>query len=204
MSCGCWKSPGHIIPPEAAKPSKVLLVILAGSLRQDQDVCVPREQLSVQDSNADGSKDKFPWLGTGFGGSAITWDSLLCLGVKLITALTLPSSNRDVSAKAFSCLLQMLWIIPQKVVRWVLMVFSLCLSGSVLVMTFWPAVRDDNRRIAVATVAAILLLHALLAVGCLVGHCHSFSLICYFLGQVAWEGRMGWSLENLQLKNSLF
>ncbi|NWU18921.1 YIPF1 protein, partial [Dyaphorophyia castanea] len=60
-----------------------------------------------------------------------------------------------------------LWIIPQKVVRWVLMVFSLCLSGSVLVMTFWPAVRDDNRRIAVATVATILLLHALLAVGCL-------------------------------------
>ncbi|KAI1236855.1 hypothetical protein IHE44_0015111 [Lamprotornis superbus] len=61
----------------------------------------------------------------------------------------------------------MLWIIPQKVVRWVLVVFSLCLSGSVLVMTFWPAVRDDNRRIAVATVATILLLHALLAVGCL-------------------------------------
>uniref|UniRef100_A0A8C5IE66 Protein YIPF n=1 Tax=Junco hyemalis TaxID=40217 RepID=A0A8C5IE66_JUNHY len=60
-----------------------------------------------------------------------------------------------------------LWIIPQKVVRWVLMVFSLCLSGSVLVMTFWPAVRDDNRRVAVATVATILLLHALLAVGCL-------------------------------------
>lgn len=60
-----------------------------------------------------------------------------------------------------------LWIIPQKVVRWVLVVFSLCLSGSVLVMTFWPAVRDDNRRIAVATVATILLLHALLSVGCL-------------------------------------
>ncbi|KAF2977956.1 hypothetical protein EK904_011469, partial [Melospiza melodia maxima] len=76
-----------------------------------------------------------------------------------------------------------LWIIPQKVVRWVLMVFSLCLSGSVLVMTFWPAVRDDNRRVAVATVATILLLHALLAVGCLVGHCQSFSLISRFLGQ---------------------
>ncbi|NWH74054.1 YIPF1 protein, partial [Piaya cayana] len=60
-----------------------------------------------------------------------------------------------------------LWIIPQKIVRWVLMVFSLCLSGSVLVMTFWPAVRDDNRRIALATVVTIVLLHALLAVGCL-------------------------------------
>lgn len=64
--------------------------------------------------------------------------------------------------------LQILWIIPQKVVRWVLVMFSLCLSGSVLVMTFWPAVRDDNRRIALATVGAIILLHALLSVGCLV------------------------------------
>lgn len=53
-------------------------------------------------------------------------------------------------------------------VRWVLVMFSLCLSGSVLVMTFWPAVRDDNRRIALATVGAIILLHALLSVGCLV------------------------------------
>ncbi|NXJ88547.1 YIPF1 protein, partial [Corythaixoides concolor] len=52
-------------------------------------------------------------------------------------------------------------------VRWVLVMFSLCLSGSVLVMTFWPAVRDDNRRIALATVGTIVLLHALLSVGCL-------------------------------------
>lgn len=93
------------------------------------------------------------------------------------------------NTQPFPCLLQILWIIPQKVVRWVLVVFSLCLSGSVLVMTFWPAVRDDNRRIAVATVATILLLHALLAIGCLVGHCRSFSLISYFLGQVACHGK---------------
>ncbi|KAH0618598.1 hypothetical protein JD844_017957 [Phrynosoma platyrhinos] len=60
-----------------------------------------------------------------------------------------------------------LWIIPQKALRWVLVVFALCLSGSVLVMTFWPAVRDDNRRIAVATIVTVVFLHALLAVGCL-------------------------------------
>ncbi|XP_053248364.1 protein YIPF1 [Podarcis raffonei] len=60
-----------------------------------------------------------------------------------------------------------LWIIPQKALRWVLVVFALCLSGSVLVMTFWPAVRDDNRRIAVATIVTVVLLNALLAVGCL-------------------------------------
>lgn len=52
--------------------------------------------LCPQGTHADGSKDKFPWLGTGLGGRGITWGSPLCLGVKLSTALTL-SSLRDVS-----------------------------------------------------------------------------------------------------------
>ncbi|XP_020843475.1 protein YIPF1 [Phascolarctos cinereus] len=60
-----------------------------------------------------------------------------------------------------------LWIIPQKAVRWVLVTVALGLSGSVLVMTFWPAVRDDSRRIAIATIVTIVLLHTLLSVGCL-------------------------------------
>ncbi|XP_044540368.1 protein YIPF1-like [Gracilinanus agilis] len=60
-----------------------------------------------------------------------------------------------------------LWIIPQKAVRWVLVMVALGLSGSVLVMTFWPAVRDDNRRVAVATIVTIIVLHTLLSVGCL-------------------------------------
>ncbi|XP_043819855.1 protein YIPF1 [Dromiciops gliroides] len=60
-----------------------------------------------------------------------------------------------------------LWIIPQKAVRWILVMVALGLSGSVLVMTFWPAVRDDNRRIAIATIVTIILLHTLLSVGCL-------------------------------------
>ncbi|XP_027708521.1 protein YIPF1 [Vombatus ursinus] len=60
-----------------------------------------------------------------------------------------------------------LWIIPQKAVRWVLVMVALGLSGSVLVMTFWPAVRDDSRRIAVATIVTIIFLHTLLSVGCL-------------------------------------
>ncbi|MBN3302315.1 YIPF1 protein, partial [Amia calva] len=59
-----------------------------------------------------------------------------------------------------------LWIIPDESVRWVSIVIAMCLSGSVLVMTFWPAVRDDHRRIAIATVSTIVVLHALLAVGC--------------------------------------
>uniref|UniRef100_G1QTG0 Protein YIPF n=2 Tax=Nomascus leucogenys TaxID=61853 RepID=G1QTG0_NOMLE len=60
-----------------------------------------------------------------------------------------------------------LWIIPQKAVRWILVVIALGISGSVLAMTFWPAVREDNRRVALATVVTIVLLHMLLSVGCL-------------------------------------
>lgn len=69
------------------------------------------------------------------------------------------------------------------------MIFSLCLSGSVLVMTFWPAVRDDNRRIALATVGTIVLLHALLSVGCLVEDSYFFILppaSVTYLGLAAW------------------
>nr|XP_023405338.1 protein YIPF1 isoform X3 [Loxodonta africana] len=60
-----------------------------------------------------------------------------------------------------------LWIIPQKAVRWILVMVALGISGSVLAMTFWPAVREDNRRIALATIVTIVLLHMLLSVGCL-------------------------------------
>uniref|UniRef100_A0A8C8XUP2 Protein YIPF n=3 Tax=Felidae TaxID=9681 RepID=A0A8C8XUP2_PANLE len=60
-----------------------------------------------------------------------------------------------------------LWIIPQKAVRWILVMIALGVSGSVLAMTFWPAVREDNRRIALATIVTIVLLHTLLSVGCL-------------------------------------
>uniref|UniRef100_A0A9L0I7N8 Protein YIPF n=1 Tax=Equus asinus TaxID=9793 RepID=A0A9L0I7N8_EQUAS len=62
-----------------------------------------------------------------------------------------------------------LWIIPQKAVRWILVMIALGVSGSVLAMTFWPAVREDNRRIALATIVTIVLLHMLLSVGCLTG-----------------------------------
>ncbi|XP_049630918.1 protein YIPF1 [Suncus etruscus] len=60
-----------------------------------------------------------------------------------------------------------LWIIPQKILRWILLTIALSVSGSALVMTFWPAVREDNRRIALATMLVIVLLHLLLSVGCL-------------------------------------
>lgn len=61
---------------------------------------------------------------------------------------------------------QVLWIIPSEALRWFSIVLALCLSGSVLVLTFWPAVRDDHPRVAIAIMSAIVALHVLLAVGC--------------------------------------
>ncbi|KAL2097509.1 hypothetical protein ACEWY4_006716 [Coilia grayii] len=59
-----------------------------------------------------------------------------------------------------------LWIIPSEGVRWFSIVAALCLSGSVLVMTFWPTIRDDRPRVAGAIIMTIVALHVLLAVGC--------------------------------------
>ncbi|KAM8930284.1 protein YIPF1 [Pelodytes ibericus] len=58
-----------------------------------------------------------------------------------------------------------MWIIHSEILRWVLMGLAMCLSGSVLMLTFWPAVREDNRKIAIITLVTIMLLHVLLAVG---------------------------------------
>lgn len=59
-----------------------------------------------------------------------------------------------------------LWTIPFNWLQWLLIVVAMVISGSVLVITFWPAVRDDTKLTAFATVAVIVGLHALLAVGC--------------------------------------
>lgn len=64
------------------------------------------------------------------------------------------------------CCWQVLWIIPNEAVRWFSIVVALCLSGSILVLTFWPAVRDDQPRVAIAIMTAIVALHILLAFGC--------------------------------------
>ncbi|KAK7167873.1 hypothetical protein R3I94_002057 [Phoxinus phoxinus] len=58
-----------------------------------------------------------------------------------------------------------LWTIPFNWLQWLLIVIAMVISGSVLVLTFWPAVRDDTKLTAFATMAVIVSLHALLAVG---------------------------------------
>ncbi|MCJ8739517.1 hypothetical protein PDJAM_G00048160 [Pangasius djambal] len=59
-----------------------------------------------------------------------------------------------------------LWIIPFGWLQWLLILIAMSVSGSVLVLTFWPAVRDDTKTTAFSIMAAIVLLHALLAIGC--------------------------------------
>lgn len=73
---------------------------------------------------------------------------------------------------------QVLWIIPFEWLRWTLILVAIVISGSVLVLTFWPVVRDDTKVMAVSTVATIVVLHTLLAIGCKVSERCLHSL-CY-------------------------
>ncbi|XP_061567482.1 protein YIPF2 [Cololabis saira] len=59
-----------------------------------------------------------------------------------------------------------LWIIPYDWLQWTLALVAMVISSSVLVLTFWPVVREDTRVMAAATVMTVIVLHALLAVGC--------------------------------------
>ncbi len=75
------------------------------------------------------------------------------------------------------CRLQVLWIIPFEPLHWTLILVAMVISGSVLVLTFWPVVRDDTKVMAVATVVTIVVLHTLLAVGCKVSELHGCGFI---------------------------
>ena len=61
---------------------------------------------------------------------------------------------------------QLLWIIPLEWLRWLLILVSTVVSGSVLVFTFLPVVRDHTKVTAATTLLTILVLHSLLAIGC--------------------------------------
>lgn len=61
---------------------------------------------------------------------------------------------------------KILWILPFGWLQWLLILIAMAVSGSVLVITFWPAVRDDTKTTALSVMAVIVLLHALLTIGC--------------------------------------
>lgn len=61
--------------------------------------------------------------------------------------------------------ISVLWVVPIEWLRWLLVMLGMCLSGTVLLLTFWPAVEDDDKKFSGLILAIIFLLHGLLAVG---------------------------------------
>ncbi|XP_051011989.1 protein YIPF2 [Acomys russatus] len=59
-----------------------------------------------------------------------------------------------------------LWLIPVQWLQWLFGALALALSAAGLVFTLWPVVREDTRLVAAALLSAVVLLHALLALGC--------------------------------------
>lgn len=61
---------------------------------------------------------------------------------------------------------QVLWLIPVPWLQWLFGALALALSTAGLVLTLWPVVREDTRLVAAALLSTVVLLHALLALGC--------------------------------------
>lgn len=59
-----------------------------------------------------------------------------------------------------------LWLIPVQWLQWLFGALALALSAAGLVFTLWPVVREDTRLVAAALLSIVVLLHALLALGC--------------------------------------
>lgn len=59
-----------------------------------------------------------------------------------------------------------LWVIHFQSFRWLLIIVSVLLSGSVLVATIWDAVKSDkNKLVAFGIIFGVIFLHTVLAVG---------------------------------------
>lgn len=59
-----------------------------------------------------------------------------------------------------------LCVIPYEPFRWILILVAMSISGFVLVLAFWPHIRNDNKMISTGMVIAMVALHVLLAVFC--------------------------------------
>ncbi|XP_032025585.1 protein YIPF2 isoform X3 [Hylobates moloch] len=69
-----------------------------------------------------------------------------------------------------------LWLIPVPWLQWLFGALALGLSAAGLVFTLWPVVREDTRLVATALLSVVVLLHALLAMGCKLYFFQSLSL----------------------------
>lgn len=61
--------------------------------------------------------------------------------------------------------LSVLWTVPNDFLRWALVLVGAIASGSVLLLTMWPAFKDDQKKISLIAMALIIMLHLLVAVG---------------------------------------
>ncbi|CAF1605144.1 unnamed protein product [Adineta ricciae] len=57
-----------------------------------------------------------------------------------------------------------LWIIPINWLQWTLTFIASLVSGSVLVVTFWPTINSDHKRLSAISMLVVLLAHLLMAV----------------------------------------
>ena len=72
---------------------------------------------------------------------------------------------------------QILWVVPYEWFKWTLVIVGALLSGGVLVLTFWSAVKDDTKRVAVIVISLIFLCHLLLASGFVVSDTVRFYIL---------------------------
>jgi len=90
------------------------------------------------------------WMGSGAGAASLTFLELLSLyGYSL--AIYVPVS--------------VLWLIQVSWLQWLLVLAGAGLSGAVLFMTVWPAIRDQAAKTAAIVMCVLLALHLLLACG---------------------------------------
>lgn len=61
--------------------------------------------------------------------------------------------------------ISILWVVPYEWFKWTLVIVGALLSGGVLVLTFWSAVKDDTKRVAIIVTSLIFICHLLLATG---------------------------------------
>lgn len=88
-----------------------------------------------------------------------------------------------------------MWLIPVPWLQWLFGALALALSASGLVFTLWPIVREDTRLVAAVLLSAVVLLHALLAMGCKVrvwgGHSWALGLEVSLLAPTLTPGGLG-------------
>lgn len=92
------------------------------------------------------------------------------------------------------CCPQVLWLIPVPWLQWLFGALALALSAAGLVFTLWPIVREDTRLVASMLLSAVVLLHALLAMGCKV----------WVWGGQSWTSGLGGSLLVLMLTSGVW